>query len=102
MNEFYKQLRSGKTKAEALQEAQKILLDKDRVSKSLTDVQKAINEFLGQSRKSEQSYTLSKDTQARLEEIKKVLESKEQLKMIAKRLSSPVYWSAFTIVGSPW
>lgn len=106
MKEFYRQLRNGKiTKANALQEAQKIMLANTNkvVENNLKELGIEIKNVLGQEKNRNLSPSFSDDTKKKLEEMQKLLESSEtQREEIAKRLRSPFYWAAFTIVGSPW
>lgn len=90
MDEFYNQLRQEKvlTKAEALQNAQRIML-------------KSGSQALRQTLKnSSRNKIVFNDTRNRLAELDKLLKNKPE--DIDKLFKHPFYWASFTLVGSPW
>ncbi|MBD2461335.1 CHAT domain-containing protein [Oscillatoria sp. FACHB-1407] len=108
MREFYRQLETAPTKAEALRRAQSSLVDPNQLSRSLTELQQEIEDLLRSDRpqflsqfadlSSEEITALRRD----LYELNALLVLDESRDRLSTELSHPSYWSAFTMIGSPW
>ena len=99
MMEFYRNLAAGVTKAEAVQNTQMAMLDKQRLTQNLRELKIVINSLLADSRRFE---SLTETETQGLEKIYRQLNEEDKIAEVAEQFTHPFYWSAYTLVGSPW
>ena len=99
MMEFYRNLRTGLTKAEAVQNTQLAMLDEQRLAQNLKELNLVIDARLNDSRYLER---LTEAEYQRLQELSSELNSPGKIAELAEQFTHPFYWSAYTLVGSPW
>ncbi|MGD1928756.1 MAG: CHAT domain-containing protein [Leptolyngbyaceae cyanobacterium] len=99
MMEFYRALRTGVTKAEAVQHTQRAMLDEQRMAQNLKELY-----FRIRSIKEDEQYLehLSETEVSRLNELSTYIEDEQRRAEVAADLTHPHYWSTYTLVGSPW
>jgi CHAT domain-containing protein len=98
MMEFYRNLSTGLTKAEAVQNTQRAFLDEQRTIQNLRELDLVVKSILADDRSRE------KLTEAELERLQRLsIEIQpDRLSRLAEELTHPFYWSAYTLVGNPW
>jgi CHAT domain-containing protein len=98
MMEFYRNLSTGLTKAEAVQNTQLAFLDEQRTMQNLKELALVVQSILNNDRSRE------KLTEAELERLKRLSFeiNEDKISELAEELTHPFYWSAYTLVGSPW
>ena len=99
MIEFYRNLRQGLTKAEAVQNSQLALLDKQRTIQNLKELQLIVSALLDEEQTREEFTAAEID---RLERMLQEIGSDAEITDIAEDFTHPFYWSAYTLVGNPW
>ena len=99
MTEFYRNLRAGITKAEAVQNTQLAMLDEQRLVQNLKELNLLISALLN-----DDLYlgTLTEAESQRLHHLSNQLSSDRQIAELAATFTHPFYWSAYTLVGNPW
>jgi CHAT domain-containing protein len=95
MTEFYRNLKSGVTKAEAVRNTQMAMLNEQRLTQNLREIEIVINALLAENRRLD---SLTETEEQGLRRMLSQLNDSE----IAERLTHPFYWSAYTLIGSPW
>lgn len=99
MIEFYRNMRQGLTKAEAVQNSQLALLDKQRTIQNLKELQLVVEALL------DEEQTQEDLTAAEISRLRRMLQeigSDAKITAIAEEFTHPFYWSAYTLVGNPW
>ncbi|MGD1858150.1 MAG: CHAT domain-containing protein [Leptolyngbyaceae cyanobacterium] len=97
MMEFYRNLGSSKTKAEAVQKTQLAMLDRQRLRQNIRVLENTIDSLL-----SSQDITW-KNTETAVQGMMKIRERlRRDRAEVVEQLRHPFYWSAFTLTGSPW
>jgi len=99
MIEFYRNLRQGLTKAEAVQNSQLALLDKQRTIQNLKELQLIVDALLDGEQTQED---LTAAEISRLRRMLQEIDSDAEITAIAEEFTHPFYWSAYTLVGNPW
>jgi CHAT domain-containing protein len=99
MMEFYRALREGVTKVEAVQTAQRAMLDEQRVAQTLKELYLVTISLLTDGRYLE---VLTEAERSRLETLSNVLDQNNKRAEVAEQFLHPYYWSSYTLVGSPW
>jgi CHAT domain-containing protein len=101
MMEFYRNLASGVSKGEAVQNVQLAMLDEQRLEQNFIELELLIINLLNNDRYLESLSEAEKQRLERLlEEIRRDLFPGEV--NITERYTHPFYWSSYTLVGSPW
>ena len=99
MMEFYRNLRTGVTKAEAVQNTQLAMLDEQRIAQNLEELNLVMGARLDDDRYLE---SLTEAEKQRLKELSDELNKTGKIAKIAEQFTHPFYWSAYTLVGNPW
>lgn len=99
MMEFYRNLSVGATKAEAVQNSQRALLDEQRTIQNLKELELVMRSILSDERSRED---LTEAELARLTRLEREIDSEAERASIAAEFKHPFYWSAYTLVGNPW
>jgi CHAT domain-containing protein len=99
MIEFYRNLRQGLTKAEAVQNSQLALLDKQRTIQNLKELRLIVEALLDEEQTQEE---LTVAEISRLRRMLQEIDSDAEITAIAEEFTHPFYWSAYTLVGNPW
>ncbi|MDV3352699.1 CHAT domain-containing protein [Leptothoe sp. LEGE 181152] len=103
MMEFYRSLGSSKTKAEAVQKTQLAMLDKQRLRQNLQELEIIIESLLVSQDATWASNTEEVLTETAIQGIRNIRKRlRENRSEVVEQLSHPFYWSAFTLIGSPW
>lgn len=96
MMEFYRSLSVGMTKAEAVQNAQVAMLDEQRIMQNLNEIDAIIHSIF------RNDQHLSRLTQSEIQGLQKIANDLDNKEKIIENFRHPFYWSAYTLVGSPW
>jgi CHAT domain-containing protein len=96
MMEFYRALSTGVTKAEAVQNAQLAMLDDQRLKQNLREIEVVIDELLLD------ELQLRNFTESELQGLGRLRDAVSNEQEVVDSFSHPFYWSAYTLVGSPW
>jgi CHAT domain-containing protein len=99
MMEFYRALRTGVTKAEAVQTTQRAMLDEQRMAQNLKELYFRIRSLEDDERYLEE---LTETEVSRLEELSVYIGNEQNRAKVAVELTHPHYWSTYTLIGSPW
>jgi len=99
MMEFYRNLRNGLTKAEAVHNAQRAFLDEQRTQQNLKELARIVQALLQDERSRE---SLTEAELERLQRLSREIGTEAQIAEVAADFNHPFYWSAYTLVGNPW
>ncbi len=104
MMEFYRNLGTSATKAEAVRKTQLAMLDEQRLQQNLNELEVIIQSLLRNNDVRWASEDSSRSlTETEIQGIETILRRlRRERGEVISQLTHPFYWSAFTLVGSPW